>query len=77
MSDGPTFPKKTDPDAPPETSGSQVEIERSDDPNFGNMTSSTGRGLPNVPGRPAGCSSSIYLLMVVGVAMLVAGRMLL
>jgi hypothetical protein len=77
MSEGPLFPKKTDPDAPEETTGSQVEIERSDDPNFGKSTSSTGRRVPSVPGRPAGCSSQVFLLMLMGVALMVAARVLL
>jgi hypothetical protein len=70
MSEGPLFPKKTDPDAPEETAGSHVEIERSDDPNFGKTTSSTGRRAPTVPGRPAGCSSQVFVLVLIGLGLL-------
>ncbi|MCA9859683.1 MAG: hypothetical protein KC438_08170 [Thermomicrobiales bacterium] len=74
MSNGPLFPKKS------ETGGDvseepQVEIERSDEP------STRRRGgpsqLPNVPGKQIGCSSSVFVLMLVGVGLMVAGRVLL
>lgn len=74
MSEGPLFPKKT------ETEGQQesppVVIERSDDPDSAKTASSTGRGVPRVPGRPVGCGSSVFVLMML-VAALVVGRVVL
>lgn len=67
MSEGPLFPKKTSEEgqeeAPP------VVIERSDDPNFG-KTTSTGRRVPSVPGRPAGCSTQVFILLLIGLGLL-------
>jgi hypothetical protein len=83
MSEGPLFPKKSDaPDAKNETPDSPpVQIERSDDPDFGQATSqtsgSTQSGSPNVPSRRVGCGSSVFVLMLVGIALVVAGRVLL
>ncbi len=76
MSQGPLFPKKSETDDEP-TTGSQVEIERSDDPNFG-KTTSRGRGsLPTMQGgKQIGCGSSVFMLMLV-VALVVAGSALL
>ena len=75
MSDGPLFPKKSDTNEEPST-GSQVEIERTDDPNFG-KTTSRGRGsLPSMPGKQVGCGSSVFVLLLV-VTLMVAGSALL
>ena len=71
MSDGPLFPKKSETDEAP-TTGSQVEIERSDDPNFGKTTSKGRASLPTMPGKQIGCGSSVFVLMVV--VALVVGR---
>ena len=68
MSEGPLFPKKTDPQG--EEASPPVVIERSDDPNFGKTTSSTGRRVPNVPGRPTGCSTQMFVLLVIGLGLL-------
>jgi hypothetical protein len=69
MSDeGPIFPKKTDPEGKQESP--PVVIERSDDPNFGQTTSSGSPNLPNVQGKTVGCSSSVFLVMLVGIGML-------
>jgi len=73
MSDqGPLFPKKTSEegqqDAPP------VVIERSDDPNFGKTTRRTpGSSLPQ--GKPMGCSTSSVFVVMLVVAIVVAGRL--
>ncbi len=75
MSDGPLFPKKSDTNEEPST-GSQVEIERTDDPNFGKPTTRGRSGLPTTPGRPVGCGSSVFVLMLI-VALTVAGSALL
>lgn len=68
MSEGPLFPKKTSEagqeEAPP------VVIERSDDPDFGKTTSRGRRSLPTMPGKPVGCGSSVFLLMLAGVGLL-------
>ena len=75
MSDGPLFPKQSETNEEPQT-GSQVEIERSDDPNFG-KTVSRGRGsLPNMQGKQVGCGSSVFVLLLV-VALVMAGGALL
>ena len=71
MSDGPLFPKKSETDEEP-TTGSQVEIERSDDPNFGKTVSSGRNSVPSVPGKRIGCGSSVFVLMVV-IALVIAG----
>lgn len=75
MSEGPIFPKKTDEntqeEAPP------VVIERSDDPNFGKTTTTGRRSLPTMQGKQIGCGSSVFLFMLAGVALMVAGRALL
>ncbi len=74
MSDGPLFPKKTDPEGQEESP--PVVIERTDEPSSGRTTGSTGRGVPRVPGRPVGCGSSVFVLMLV-VSVIIAGRVLL
>lgn len=68
MSEGPLFPKKTSEEEQEESP--PLVIERSDDPNFGSSTRGTSRRVPRVPGRPAGCSSSMFLMMLVGIGML-------
>ncbi len=74
MSEGPLFPKKTDPEGQEESP--PVVIERSDDPDSG-KTASSGRGsLPTMPRKPVGCGSSVFVLMLV-VALVVAGRVVL
>lgn len=75
MSDGPLFPKKSDTNEEPST-GSQVEIERTDDPNFGKPTNRGRSSLPTLPGKPVGCGSSVLVLMSIVAAML-AGSVLL
>lgn len=74
MSNGPLFPKKseTDGDVPEEP---QVQIERSDDRST-RRSGSPGQ-LPNVQAKKIGCSSSIFVLMLVGAGLMVAGRVLL
>ena len=75
MSNGPLFPKKSETNEEP-TTGSQVEIERSDDPNFG-KTTSRGRGsLPTMQGKQIGCGTSVFVLMLL-VAIVAAGQALL
>jgi hypothetical protein len=74
MSEGPLFPKKTDPEGQEESP--PVVIERSDDPDAGKSSSSTGRGVPRVPGRPVGCGSSVFVLMLVVALVVVGGVML-
>jgi hypothetical protein len=68
MSEGPLFPKKTSDEgqeeAPP------IVIERSDDPNFGKTTGRDRGALPTIPGKPVGCGSSVFLVMLVGIGML-------
>jgi hypothetical protein len=70
MSEGPLFPKKTSEEgqeeAPP------VVIERSDDPDFG-KTTSTGRRAPSLPGRPTGCSTQVFIMLLVGLGLLAYG----
>lgn len=75
--DGPIFPRKSNTDEPEQESGGVV-IERSDDPNFG-KTTSRGRGsLPTMQGKPIGCSTGVFLLMLgIGLAGLVVSRVLL
>ena len=74
MSEGPLFPKQTESGGQEEST--PVVIERSDDPNFGKTTSSRQRSLPAIPGKQ-GCSSSVFLLMVVGIGILALSRVLL
>lgn len=75
MSGGPLFPKKSETTDDVPTTGSQVEIERSNDPNFKN-TSSSQRNLPTMSGKQIGCGSSVFVLMLV-VALLVVGQAIL
>lgn len=74
MSEGPLFPKQTDPEGQEESP--PVVIERSDDPDSGKTTSSTGRGVPRVPGRPVGCGSSVFVLMLVVALVVISGAVL-
>lgn len=72
MSDGPLFQKKSETNEE-STTESLVEIERSDDPNFG-KTTSRGRGsLPTLPGKQIGCGSSVFSLLLI-VTVVVVGR---
>lgn len=80
MSQGPIFPEKTDSDAD-NAPAPPVQIERSDDPNFGQTTKSNS-GVPSTTqgnsASRAGCGASVFaLLMLAGIAMLVAGQLLL
>ena len=74
MSEGPLFPKKTDPEGQAESP--PVVIERSDDPDSAKTTSGTGRGVPRVPGRPVGCGSSVFVLLLVVGLVVVGGAVL-
>lgn len=76
MSEGPTFPKKTDadggkPQAPP------VQIERSDDPNFGKTSTRPQGGMPTMQGKQIGCGAGVFLLALLGVVLMLAGGALL
>ena len=76
MSQEPLFPKKSETsvdtsEAPP------IQIERSDDPSTSLPTSSGNSSLPSTQGKKVGCGSSVFVLMLIGVAMLVAGSLLL
>lgn len=76
MSEGPLFPKKTEPQG--EEESPPVVIERSDDPNFGKPASSGRSSLPTTQGKQIGCGSSVFVLMLgIGMIGLLAARILL
>ncbi len=74
MSDGPLFPKKTDPEGQEESP--PVVIERTDDPTSGGTTGRRRPTLPNMQGKQVGCGSSVFVLMLV-VALVVVGGVVL
>lgn len=76
MSEGPLFPKKTDPQG--EAESPPVVIERSDDPNFGKTTRSGRPSLPNMQGKQIGCGSTSMFVLMLGIGMigLIAARVL-
>jgi len=60
---GPLFPKKSDTPGDTEESPPLV-IERSDDPNFGKPTGRSRPSLPTRPGKPVGCSTGVFLVLL-------------
>lgn len=61
--EGPLFPKKSDTPGNTEASPPLV-IERSDDPNFGKPTGRRRPTRPAMPGKPVGCSTGVFLVLL-------------
>lgn len=72
MTNGAQFPKKSETDETPDTPAPQVEIQRSDDPNFSTSKTSGSRNLP-AQSKKVGCGSSVFVLMLL-VAVVLVGR---
>jgi len=60
---GPLFPRKSDTPETTEESPPLV-IERSDDPDFGKPTGRRRPSRPMMPGKPVGCSTGVFLVLL-------------